>query len=87
MEQLRTKRYVAVNADHDIDGTIWPKTVTICGGKTYSVQHVKNVINVNNHNLGNDLKRYTVIILNRETYIFEENGRWFVEYKEGVANA
>ncbi len=87
MEQLRSKRYVSVNADHDIDGSVWPKTVTIRGGKTYTVQYVKKVINVNNHNFGNVIKRYTVMILDQETYIFEDNGRWFVEYKEGTARA
>lgn len=81
MEQ-RKKVYVTVNADHKADGSCRPRTITFENGEKYEIDYVKHVCRAASTKVGGTGIRYTIMILGRQTYLYDEqNGKWFVEYK------
>lgn len=81
----RRKVYVGVNADHLPDGSCRPNLITFENGEKFEVDRVKYIQRAASTKVGGNGIRYTVIICGKETYLFdEENGKWFVEAKQGV---
>ena len=79
----RIKVYVTVNADHLNDGTCRPNSVTFEDGETFEIDRIRNSCRAASTKVGGSGIRYTVVILGKETYLYdEENGKWFVEYKK-----
>lgn len=78
------KVYVDVVAKHMRDGSIRPVSITFENGRTYPVDRLRQVRRAAATNVGGSGLRYTVMISGNETYLFEDDGRWFVEAKGQV---
>jgi hypothetical protein len=80
---MAEKAYVDVALTVDREGRVRPKKIGWHdpGGEiiTYSIDRLKHVCRAASTRVGGCGIRYTVMINGRETYLFEEDGRWFVE--------
>lgn len=79
--QTRRKQYVEVNADHEIDGSVQPQKITLKDGKTFKVDEVRKVIKVATLSQFPTTNRYTVVVNGKETFLYEDGGKWFVWMK------
>jgi len=78
----RRKVYVTANVDHRSDGTARPNKIIFEDGQAYEIDRVKYIQHAASTKVGGIGLRYTVMILGKETFLFdEENGKWFVEAK------
>lgn len=75
----KRKQYVEVVACHGIDGSVSPRTITIVGGDTFTIQSASQPKEDFDHR---STLRYRVRIRGKDTYLYRCNGRWFVEMKE-----
>jgi hypothetical protein len=81
-----TKKYVDVILRQDKDGKTHPLSL-VFDGTTYGIDRVKAVQRAASAKVGGTGIRYTIVVSNkdmqtsRESYIFEDEGRWFVEAK------
>lgn len=75
--------YVKVVAECDENGKIRPLRLEWENGRIYEVDRVLDVRRSAATKAGGHGIRYTVRINGHETYIFQDEGRWFVESKEG----
>ena len=73
------KTYVAVNLDVDIDGKIRPRLIRWDDGMIYEVDRVKQICRAASTKVGGCGIRYTIMVNGKETYLFQEDDRWFVE--------
>lgn len=74
--------YVNVIARHDEQGRVRPLEVEWEDGRRFEVDKLLDVRRAAALKAGGQGLRYTVRILGKETYLFEDEGRWFVEAKE-----
>ena len=74
--------YVNVIARHDEQGRVRPLEVEWEDGRRFEVDRLLDVRRAAALKAGGQGLRYTVRILGKETYLFEDEGRWFVEAKE-----
>lgn len=79
--QTRRRQNVEVNADHDIDGNVLPQKITIKDGRVFHIDEVKKVAKVAVHSKFATTNRYTVVVEGKETFLYEDGGRWFVKMK------
>ena len=82
MEQRCRKVYVSVNLDVNKDGTIRPRFIRWEDDQKYEVDRVKQICRTASTKVGGCGIRYTVMICGKEAYLFNEDGKWFVEAKE-----
>lgn len=75
----RRKRYVQVVAAHLEDGTVLPQEVVWGDGSRYAVDDVVDARMAASMRVGGTGVRYLVRVGRRETYLWYENPRWFVE--------
>lgn len=75
------KVYVDVLIKQDKDGRITPLEVTWEDGKKYEVDKVTQVCRAASMKAGGCGIRYTCQIQNKETYLFLEENKWFMESK------
>ena len=73
-----------VLATHYIDGTVRPRTIIFADGRTYEIDDVKGSVRAEAGRSGEVALRYTIVVRGRETYLYCDSGRYFVEMKEGV---
>ena len=73
------KTYVAVEASFSPDGRLTPRTVIWEDGHRYEINKVLDVRRAASLKAGGAGIRYTVRIGRRETFLFLEENRWFVE--------
>ena len=78
-EELCRRVYVKVVVAFDIDGGICPMRVDWEDGRSFEVDRLIDVRRAAATKAGGQGMRYTVRIMGRETYLFEDEGRWFVE--------
>ena len=77
MSENRAKEYVGVDARFDTEGRIiWED------GRVYGIDRVLDMRRAASLKAGGAGTRYTVRIGRSETYLFNEDGRWFVERRE-----
>lgn len=77
------KVYVDVTLKQDKYGNIIPLTVTWEDGHKFEIDRVLDVRRAAAMKVGGAGLRYTVRILGKETYLFNDGERWFVEAKDG----
>lgn len=77
---MRNKKFVSVVVAIDESGNKRPKSISY-NDKEYVIDKVLAVKNCASFKAGGIGERYTVRILGKETYLFYEMGRWFVEEK------
>ena len=76
------KVYVDVTLRHDKYGKIIPLSVTWEDGRKYEIDRVIDVRRAASTKVGGNGMRFTVRILGKETYLFDDGERWFVEAKD-----
>ncbi len=79
---MARKVYVDVTLKQDKYGNTVPLSVTWEDGAVYAVDRLIFVCRAASLKAGGAGMRYTVRICGKETYLFEEDGRWFVEGKD-----
>ena len=79
---MARRAYVKVIARHDETGKVCPLEVEWEDGRRFEVDKLLDVRRAAALKAGGQGLRYTVRILGKETYLFEDEGRWFVEAKE-----
>ena len=75
------KVYVEVTAKFDTEGNITPLSVTWEDGTVYEIDKVLDQRRAASLKAGGIGMRYTCRILGRESYLFYEEPKWFVEAK------
>lgn len=76
------KAYVPVSVGVDTEGNIRPRSIRWEDGRVYEIDRLKYRCRAASTKVCGCGMRYTVMIEGKETYLFEENGRWFVEAKD-----
>ena len=80
------KEYVSVNATFEKDGSIVPNSIFWTDGKVFNIDRIINICNCASLKVGGSGIRYTCIISNKQTYLFLEKDKWFVEVEEHKKN-
>jgi len=73
------KVYVAVLELRRVDGTILPRAVTWEDGRTYEVERVLDIRPAASLKCGGAGIRYKIRVRGRDTYLWLEDQRYFVE--------
>lgn len=82
MESRFRKIYVGVTLAVDAEGAIRPLGIRWTDGSFYAVDRLTQRRLAASTKVGGCGVRYTVEIRGRKTYLFNEDGRWFVEARE-----
>ena len=77
------KEYVSILAQINMDGTIQPFCVLLEDGRKYDIDKVKGKCRAASLRAGGCGIRYTIRIGAQDTYLFDEDGRRFVEMRAG----
>ena len=77
---MRNKKFVGVVVSVDEDGNKKPKSIDY-NGQEFVVDKVIDMKRCASFKTGGIGERYTIRIEGKETYLFCEMGRWFVEEK------
>jgi len=72
------KQYIAVTAQHNPDGTTKPLSIR-WRGRVYSVDRIMDVRQAASLKAGGCGIRYTCRIHGKQVYLFDEEGKWFIE--------
>ena len=73
------KTFVSVTAEHDPSGKTKPLWLNWIDGKQYEIDRVTDVRQAPALKGGGLGTRYTCRVRGKEVYLFEDEGRWFVE--------
>ena len=73
------KVFVGVVVHFDEDGNVRPLNITWKNGRKYEIDKVIDVRRAYAMKVGGTAIRYTVKINGKVTYLFEDDGKWFVE--------
>ena len=76
---MARRAYVKVVVEVSTEGRVRPLSVEWEDGRRFEVDRLLDVRRAAATKAGGQGMRYTVRILGRETYLFEDEGRWFVE--------
>lgn len=79
--QTKRKQYVEVIATHHIDGSVRPQQIIFADGPIYDVEDVKGVTKVKTTSTFEIANRYAVVVKGKETFLYEDCGKWFVLMK------
>lgn len=74
------KKYVKVFLEIDENGKKTPKTI-VYNDQKFEIDKVLDVKRCASMKVGGVGERYTILINNKQTYMFFENNKWFVEEK------
>ena len=80
-EQKFRKVYVGVMLKVSPDGDIRPVNITYIDGITYEIDRLKQRCRAHATKVGGTGIRYTIVVGKKETYLFEDEGKWYVEGK------
>ena len=80
MQEIK-KEYVSILAQIHRDGSIQPLGILLEDGRKYDIDEVKDKCRAASLKAGGCGIRYTIRIGARDTYLFDEDGRWFVEMR------
>jgi len=81
MQEVK-KEYVSILAQIHLDGSIQPLGILLEDGRKYGIDEVKDKCRAASLRAGGCGIRYTIRIGERDTYLFDEDGRWFVEMRK-----
>ena len=77
--ESRKKRYVDVVALHREDGSVRPLSIVWEDGRRFKVERILDTRRAASLKVGGTGMRYLVRIQNKDTFLFFEDPRWFVE--------
>lgn len=63
------------------DGTKTPLSLTFEDGKEYRIDRICGIRRAAASKVGGTGIRYTILVGGKQTYLFEDEGQWFVEAK------
>ena len=75
------KVFVGVVAEIDAEGEVRPITIVWEDGRKFSVDRVTDIRRAYAMKVGGTAIRYTVVINGKSTFLFYDDGKWFVESK------
>ena len=78
------KAYVSVNLDVDEEGAIQPRLIRCKDGLMLQIDHILYKCRATSKKVGGGGIRYTVMIRGKESFLFHEGDKWFVEAKENA---
>ena len=78
---MARKVYVEVTAKFDTEGNITPLSVTWEDGTVYEIDRILDKRRAARLKAGGIGMRYTCLISGRQSYLYYEEPRWFVERK------
>ena len=81
----RRKQYVEVVATHYIDGSVRPQKIVLATGPVYEIEDSREAAPGKAHTTGELARRYVVKIKGKETYLYRDGERWFVEMNAKIA--
>ena len=81
-KEMAWKKYVEVIVRCFPDGRIRPLAVYWASGEMYEIDRVLDVRPAASLKAGGAGIRYTCRIRNHQTYLFQEENKWFVEAKQ-----
>lgn len=85
MNQQRFRKvYVEVQLTVSPEGDIRPNTIKFEDGTVYEIDRLRHRCRAHATKVGGTGIRYTVVIRGQETYLFEDDGKWFVEARGNV---
>lgn len=79
---MTRKVYVEVTARFDTEGKITPLSLLWENGTRYEIDRILDVRRAASLKAGGTGIRYTIRIGGRDSYLFYEDPRWFVEAKQ-----
>lgn len=78
---MARKVYVSVIAKFDTDGKITPHSFEWEDERVYEIDEITDVCRAASLKVGGVGFRYTCMVCGKQTYLFLEDNRWFVEGK------
>jgi len=78
------KAYVSVNLDVDEEGAIQPRLHPLEGRFDFQIDQILYKCRATSKKVGGGGIRYTVMIKGKESFLFHEGDKWFVEAKENA---
>lgn len=81
MQTRFKKTYVTVNVDIDPNGTFYPRLIRWKDGMVFEIREIRYRCRAASDKVDGGGIRYTVVIGGRESLLFREGDRWFVEAK------
>lgn len=72
------KTFISVTAEHNPDGKIKPLSIK-WDGRTYQIDRILDVRQAASLKTGGCGIRYTCRICGKEVYLFDDEGKWFIE--------
>ena len=73
------KLFVEVTARHNVDGTIRPLSLKWEDGRIFEIDRLIDVRRAASLKGGGLGIRYTCKIMGKQVYLFEDEGKWFLE--------
>ena len=83
-QQQFRKVYVEVQLTVSPEGDVRPNTIKFEDGTIYKIDRLRHRCRAHATKVGGTGIRYTVVIRGQETYLFEDDGKWFVEARGNV---
>lgn len=77
------KAYVAANLDVDEEGNLYPRAIRWRDGRVFLIERLTYKCRTASYKVGGGGIRYTIIVCGKESFLFNEGNKWFVEAKEG----
>jgi len=78
------KAYVPVTLDVDKEGAILPRLIRWDNGVIFQIDQILYKCRATSKKVGGGGIRYTVMIRGKESFLFHEGDKWFVEAKENA---
>lgn len=73
------KAYVTVNLDVNEKGIIRPRSIRWANGRIYRIDQILYKCRASSTKVNGGGIRYTVLIHGKESFLFHEGDKWFVE--------
>ena len=73
------KVYVGVHLYVDPNGGVLPRSIVWEDGRVIEIERVRFRIPRASTRVGGQGLRYTVVVKGQDRYLYDENGKWFVE--------
>lgn len=78
------KSVFSVNLDVDEEGVIRPRLIRWNNGLIFQIDQILYKCRASSKKVGGGGIRYTVMIRGKESFLFHEGDKWFVEAKENA---
>ena len=76
---MSRKVYVSVVAEIDEDGNKRPLSIRWEDGRVYEIDRITEIKRAFAVKVGGTAVRYTIVVSSKVTFLFEDEGKWFVE--------